>query len=67
MRDWYTKIVQLLKKITVSVYKKTGVEPEQFKKMKNIILRQVPKVFLILWVIQHNCNVFLRIFFSSKS
>ena len=22
MRDWYTKIVQLLKKITVSVYKK---------------------------------------------
>ena len=45
MRDWYTKIVQLLKKITVSVYKKTGVEPEQFKKMKNIILRQVPKVF----------------------
>ena len=25
MRDWYTKIVQLLKKITVSVYKKTGV------------------------------------------
>lgn len=37
MRDWYTKIVQLLKKITVSVYKKTGVEPEQFKKMKNII------------------------------
>ena len=31
MRDWYTKIVRLLKKITVSVYKKTGVEPEQFK------------------------------------
>ena len=29
----------IIKKITVSVYKKTGVEPEQFKKMKNIILR----------------------------
>ena len=32
MRDWYTKIVQLLKKKSQSLYiKKTGVEPEQFQ------------------------------------
>ena len=46
MRDWYTKNSTIIKKKSQSLYiKKTGVEPEQFKKMKNIILRQVPKVF----------------------